>query len=128
MMLYQVIQPFQYSISADTVNEAIKNFAKIHRSLNLSNIIITDQKNHYEAKFKYFLEDGRNKVGIDAYPYVGPLSYGPTYMSWIDNPLNGIIGTPISPAFPVGSSYLWSPTVPYSPVAVDYIPTIVTLR
>ena len=67
MILYQVVHPFQYSISADTVNEAIKNFVKIHRNLNIANIIITDQKNNYEAKFNYFMEDGRNKVGINHY-------------------------------------------------------------
>ena len=128
MILYQVIQPFQYSISADTVNDAIKSFAKIHRNLNLSQIIITDQTNHYEAKFKYFMEDGRNKVGIDAYPYVGPITLGPSYITWLDNPIPGVTGIPISPSMPASS--IWSPTVPYVPVVspVEYIPTIITLR
>ena len=128
MILYQVIQPFQYSISANTVNEAIKNFAKIHRDLSLSQIIITDQTNHYEAKFKYFIEDGRNKVGINAYPYIGPLTIGPSYLTWLDDPLPGVTGIPISPSFPASS--IWSPTVPYTPAIspATFVPTIVTLR
>lgn len=128
MMLYQVIQPFQYSISANTVNDAIKNFAKIHRDLSLSQIIITDQTNHYEAKFKYFIKDGRNKVGINAYPYIGPLNTGPAYINWLDAPLPGVSGIPLYPSIPASS--IWSPSVPYNPIlnSGSFIPTIITLR
>ena len=65
MITYQVVQPFFYTLSANTVNEAIKNFVKIHHDLNLNNIIITDQTKNYKANFKYFHQDGRNKVGIN---------------------------------------------------------------
>ena len=69
-----------------------------------------------------------NKVGINAYPYVGPLSFGPSYISWLDDPLPGVTGIPISPSFPANS--IWSPTVPYTPVLspTGFVPTIVTLR
>tara|TARA_B000000557_G_C20712971_1_gene416731 strand:+ start:467 stop:868 length:402 start_codon:yes stop_codon:yes gene_type:complete len=133
MILYQVVHPFQYSISADTVNEAIKNFVKIHRNLNIANIIITDQKNNYEAKFNYFMEDGRNKVGINHYPYLGPIVLGPTYAAYLDT-LPGATGTPLSPIMPAGTTSIWSSTVPYSPYGVppsyfsSSFPTIVTLR
>ena len=130
MISFQVVQPFQYLVSADTVNDAIKNFVKIHRDLNISNIIITDQRNHYEARFKYFLEDGRNKVGINYYPFLGPLSIGPTYLNYMEK-LPGATGIPLTPAFSTNSNsnYIWSPTVPYTPYGLSsYFPTIITLR
>ena len=61
MITYQVVQPFYYTISADTVNSAIKNFVKIHHDLNLNSIIIKDQSKHIQANIKYFTEDGRNR-------------------------------------------------------------------
>ena len=133
MILYQVVHPFQYAISADNVNQAIKNFVKIHRDLNIANIIITDQNKHYEAKFKYFLEDGRNKVGINAFPYYGPIVVGPTYTTYLET-LPGATGTPVTPILPTSSNYIWSPTVPTGPyglppsVLSSNFPTIVTLR
>ena len=46
MQLYQVVYPFSYSISADSFNNAIKNFAKLHYDMNLNHVIITDQNKH----------------------------------------------------------------------------------
>ena len=128
MILYQVVQPFQYAISADTVNEAIKNFVKIHRNLNLNQIIITDQTNHWEAKMKYFIEDGRNRVGINAYPYMGPMTIGPSYVNWADNTLPGVTGIPLTPPLPAGSDLIFSPSIPYSPYGItNFVPTIIAL-
>ena len=131
MILYQVVQPFVYSISANTVNEAIKNFVKIHHNLNLNNIIITDQKNNYEANLRYFVEDGRNRVGINTFPYSGPIVLGPTYAAYIDEPLPGVTGTPISPRVPTVPSNIWSNNYPLSPYPLSplgFVPTIVNLR
>lgn len=130
MISYQVVQPFFYPISADTVNEAIKNFVKIHNDINVANLIITDQKNHYQAKFKYFLEDGRNKVGINVNPFHGPIVMGPTYSSYLET-LPGATGTPISPIVSAEYPYqIWNPphsivTTPY--VTTPFIPTIINL-
>jgi len=146
MTYYQVIQPFTYQITADSMNEAIKNFVKIHHSLNLQNIIINDQVNNYQANFKYFTQDGRNRVGINTYLYSQPISYGPSYATYIDTPLPGVTGTPISPRFPgqasdplydlnpygVISPYAtFSPYVPLSPLSPinsTFVPTVVTYR
>ena len=131
MILYQVIQPFTYSISADTLNEAIKNFVKIHHGLNLQNIIISDQTNHYQANFRYFTEDGRNRVGINTYPYSGPITIGPAYSVFIDQPLPGVTGIPISPRVPNDPLNTWNNTLlPLSPYSVGtpFIPTIINLR
>ncbi len=128
MITYQVVQPFFYSLSANTVNEAIKNFVKIHHDLNLNNIIITDQTNHYKANFKYFLEDGRNRVGINTYPYSGPIVVGPAYSTFINDTLPGATGIPISP---VVASNIWSsdyPIVPYANTPIAYVPSIIDIN
>lgn len=129
MILYQVIQPFTYSISANTLNEAIKNFVKIHHGLNLQNIIIADQTNHYQANFRYFTEDGRNRVGINTYPYSGPVTFGPSYSVFIDQPLPGVTGIPISPRVPNDPLNTWNNTIlPVSPYTTPFVPTIINLR
>ena len=129
MISYQVIQPFLYNISGNTLNEAIKNFVKIHHDLNLQNIIIADQNTHYQANLRYFYEDGRNRVGINTYPYTGPIVFGPTYATYIDEPLPGVTGTPISPLVPTGSN-IWNTPVAISSfgITTPYVPTIITYR
>ena len=126
MILYQVVQPFTYSLSANTVNDAIKQFVKIHHNLNLNKIIITDQQHNYESKLRYFIEDGRNRVGINTYPYSGPIVLGPTYSSYIDQPLPGVSGIPLSPSMPVTAGNLWSNNYPLTPYA--FVPTIIDLK
>lgn len=67
-MLYTFLQPVQYVMNADTVNEAIKNYVKFHRFHNISQIMLKDHEKMYKANLKYFKHDGRNKVGINVYP------------------------------------------------------------
>jgi len=67
-MLYTFLQPVQYTMNADTVNEAIKNYVKFHRFHNISQIMLKDHEKMYKANLKYFKHDGRNKVGINVYP------------------------------------------------------------
>ena len=67
-MLYTFLQPVQYVMNADSVNEAIKNYVKFHRFHNISQIMLKDHEKMYKANLKYFKHDGRNKVGINVYP------------------------------------------------------------
>jgi len=121
MISYQVIQPFLYNISGNTLNEAIKNFVKIHHELNLQNIIIADQRTHYQSNLRYFYEDGRNRVGINTYPYSGPIAFGPTYATYIDEPFTPSVQS---------NSNLWNTNVPISSYGITspYVPTIITYR
>ena len=143
MLTFQVVQPFSYAISGDSLNNAIKNFVKINRGLNLTNLIIQDQSRYIDARFKYFFEDGRNKIGINTYPYLGPVTVGPSFMTWYDT-LPGASGIPLTPSFPqseksvikaytpgVSTSFLFSPATPYTPVPVltdPFIPTIIEIN
>lgn len=140
MFVYQVVQPFQYAITADSFKDAIKNFVKVHRDLNLTNIIIKDQSKYYQANFNYWFEGGKNKVQISTNPYLGAVSLGPSYIQYYES-LPGASGIPLTPPFssasplaPVAltpSIFPFSPTAPYTPVAVytdPFIPTIVEFR
>tara|TARA_B100001093_G_C26841535_1_gene1020782 strand:+ start:491 stop:907 length:417 start_codon:yes stop_codon:yes gene_type:complete len=132
MLVYQVVQPFSYQISGDNLNNAIKNFVKYHRDLNLTSIIIADQNRHIEAKFNYMFSEGKNKVQIKRYPYYGPVNMGPPFFQWYET-LPGATGIPITPAMPITTtpSFLFSPTIPYTPVPIltdPYIPTIIEFK
>ena len=54
MLTFQVVQPFSYAITGNSLNNAIKNFVKINRGLNITNLIIQDQSRYIDARFKYF--------------------------------------------------------------------------
>jgi len=68
MYTYTFYQPIYYVMDAETVKDAIKNYVKFHRNYEITQLMMADQKQRYEAKLKYFKHDGRNKVGINIYP------------------------------------------------------------
>ena len=111
-MLYTFLQPVQYTMNADTVNEAIKNYVKFHRFHNINQIMLKDQMNHYKASLKYFKHDGRNKVGINVYPMNNmPIANINTYNNTI--PV-GLTNTPIVPSV-VGTTPMATQPMVYLP-------------
>lgn len=112
--MYTVVSPFSSIVYGDSIKEAIKNFVLINDKVNLQNIIFKDQKNHYEARVKYYKQNQKNKVGITVYPYNYPTSI-------IQN------GAPIIPSIPVvpmGPPVIGSPGMisanQYGPVISPY--------
>jgi len=67
-MPFNVVWPIVTRVDGDSFKEAIKNFVKINRRLNIEKIIVTDQQRHVEATFNYHKHDIRNRVGINFYP------------------------------------------------------------
>jgi hypothetical protein len=67
-MIFQVVYPFETNIYGDSYKEAIKNFIKLNRDLNITRMIIKDKSRQIEANFDYYTYDGRNKVGINMFP------------------------------------------------------------
>jgi hypothetical protein len=68
-MLFQIVQPFAADIYGDSFKEAVKNYVKFNQNMNITNLIIRDQANHYDTRLRYYTENNKNKVGIDVYPY-----------------------------------------------------------
>jgi hypothetical protein len=66
-MIFQVVFPFESTIYGDSFKEAVKNYVKHNYNVNMTNLIIKDQANHYETKLRYYTENNKNKVGIDFY-------------------------------------------------------------
>jgi hypothetical protein len=68
-MLFQIVHPIVADIYGDSFKEAVKNYIKFNYNLNITNMIIKDQFNHYETRLRYYQENNKNKVGFDVYPY-----------------------------------------------------------
>lgn len=117
-MIFQIVFPFESTIYGDSFKEAVKNYIKLNHNLNITRMIIKDQSKQMEANINYYVEDGRNKVGINMFPvglqYPVPIvtndAYVPPRMT--ENILNPLI--PLSP-------------IPISPVGVPFVPTVVTI-
>jgi len=122
-MIYQIVSPVVATIEGDSFKEAIKNYVKFNHNLNIRNLIVKDQANHaYEAKLRYYMENQRNKVGIDVYPYTnvnypivpGPILSAPIIPAPIvPGPINPVISA-VSPFF-----YKTVPTYVKTPATVS---------
>ena len=66
-MPFQVVWPLVQRVDGDSFKQAVKNFVKMNRKLNIEKIIITDQMRHMQATFDYFKHDIRNRVGINIF-------------------------------------------------------------
>jgi len=116
-MLYQIVSPIVTDINGDSFKEALKNYLKINHNINITNLIIKDRENYYEAKLRYYKQNQKNKVGIDVYPY-------PT----LELPNKQIVPL-VNPIVPVVNPY--SPVInpinsinPINPVPINPVPII----
>jgi hypothetical protein len=103
-MIYQIVSPIVATIEGDSFKEAIKNYVKFNHNLNIRNLIVKDQADHaYEARLRYYMENQKNKVGIDVYPYtninypvIAPINPVIAPINPVIAPINPIIA-PINP-------------------------------
>ena len=109
-MLFQIVQPFAADIYGDSFKEAIKQYVKINHNLNIKRMIIKDQSNHYDTRLRYYIENNKNKVGIDVYPYTN-ISY-PSIV-----PMSPHIGPSMLPMGPV-----LGPSIISSGTPVTFVP------
>lgn len=82
-MIFNIVHPFMLPIHAVSLNEGIKDFIKIHRFLEINDMIVQDRDKIFKANMKYLKNDTRNKVGIDIVPYSGPIIQAPTYQNFV---------------------------------------------
>ena len=103
------------AINADSLNQAIKNYVKIHRNMKINKMIIKDKHKHFKAKMKYFRKSNVDKVGINIYPLpnglvpvlssngpVGAISPLMPFLPHMRLPASPVIHAPISPVWPFG--------------------------
>ena len=67
-MPFQVISPMLMNVDGSDFNEAVKNFIKLNRHLNINELILTDQINNMRANIRYYNRGGRHKAGIRLQP------------------------------------------------------------
>ena len=67
-MNFNIIHPFIKIINGESLSEAIKTYVKFNYDINLTKLIIQDNDKYYNTKIKYYIHDGRNKVGINIFP------------------------------------------------------------
>ena len=135
-MLYQIVSPFTADIYGDSFKEAVKNYLKMNRNINVSSMIITDQMNHMQAYMKYYQQDGRNRVGINMYPITNPFLNSPPVVVVKNEkeekyiPQN-IVQTPVvaSTFLPMNVSNQYMPLAmsPMSSVIQPFTPTVIQM-
>ena len=125
-MIYQIVSPIVTPIYGDSFKEAIKNYVKFNHNLNINNLIIKDQSQHWEARLRYYKENQKNKVGIDVYPYtnvtypmlapgiatpgIGSLGIAPIVSPAVAPIVSPAVGTTIVSPF-AGTSFVSTPVV-----------------
>ena len=120
--IYQIVYPFQQDIYGSSFKEAVKNYVKTSHDINIRNMIIKDQVDHYETILRYYKENDKNKVGIDVYPYTGingpyavygekklRMPLGSSIVAPIDS-INTVLPTVVNPVY--GSSVVTPVTGP----------------
>ena len=133
-MMYYIVYPFASTIYGDSFKEALKNFIKLNHTMNINRIIIKDQTNHMEANVNYYLQNGRNKVGINFYPipYPDEIYSRNDYVTDGTNSLK-IINTDINPPLRLNvnkvtiDSLVPISPLPLSPVSIPFVPTVIRL-
>jgi len=118
MIQFKIVYPFESLIYGDSFKEAVKNYIKLKRNFNLTQMIISDQQRNMQANIRYYKEDGRNKVGINMFPiglnYPIPIVQNDTYIPQrvIDPLVNSLL--PMTPL-----------VAPYSPI--PFVPTVINI-
>ena len=113
-MPFQVISPMLMNVDGSDFNEAVKNFVKLNRHLQISDLILTDQINNMRANIRYYNRGGRNKAGIRLYPTTERVitSFPGSPIGMIGAP-GGLIGSPVvgissndpNAPFPIGPTF-----------------------
>ena len=98
-------------IYGDSFKEAVKNYVKFNHKLNITNMIIKDQSNHYNTKLRYYIENNKNKVGIDVYPYTNVFPY-----TNVQPVMSSVMSPVMSPAMSPVMSPVMSPAMSLNPM------------
>lgn len=79
-MIYTVLHPMYMQLDETTFARAIKNYVKMNRNINISNLIIQDQMNNMKkANLKFYKHKGKSKANINIQPYNNTYPYNNPY-------------------------------------------------
>ena len=99
------------NLDGSDFTEAVKNFVKLNRHLNINELILTDQIDYMRANIRYY-NNGRSKASIRMRPTTSRVirSIPGTSMGFIDPSLNGVstVGNSLN-------SGIFGPVMPYGP-------------
>jgi len=73
-MPFQIVSPIIAPVDGDSFKEALKNFVKMRRDIDLTKIVIADQMNRQmKANIRYYLDNlGNRKANIHMTPLLEP--------------------------------------------------------
>lgn len=121
-MIYNIVHPIVATINGDDLKEAIKNYVKLNHHLNLTNLIIQNQKLKYNADIKYYMENNRRKANISLSSFNHPIGLSNLHPS-VDpfiQPLPSSI-----PPYPLSDNFL-SPISSLSPT--QFMPMVIKIK
>jgi len=79
-MLYQIVDPINMSINANSFKNAIKHFVQTNQEFNISQFIIHDQfKEYRKANVNFYNDNNKRKIAMSLYPITWPYSPSITY-------------------------------------------------
>jgi hypothetical protein len=67
-MSFRIIHPVAMPIDGSNFSEAVKNYIKLNRFMNIEQIILSDQYNHMKANVRYYNDNNRRKASIQLMP------------------------------------------------------------
>lgn len=130
-MPFQVVSPMVMNLDGSDFTEAVKNFVKLNRHLNINELILTDNIDYMRANIRYYNNGGGHKASIRIRPTQSRALYNipGTSMGFVGQPVvtntlnSGIFG-PVAPFGGVPSAVIGpdgavrdvAPVVPVSAV------------
>ncbi len=100
------------NLDGSDFTEAVKNFVKLNRHLNINELILTDQIDYMRANIRYYNNGARSKASISMRPTTSRVirSIPGTSMGFIDPSVRGV-----ATVTNTLNSGIFGPVVPYGP-------------
>ncbi len=67
-MSFRIVYPVAAPVDGKDFKEAVKNYIKLNRFMNIEQLILTDQYNHMRANVRYLNDSGKRKASIQLSP------------------------------------------------------------
>ena len=68
-MSFRILHPVAMTIDGKNFADAVKNYVKLNRFMNIEQIILADQYKHMRANVRYYDHNNRRKASIQLFPF-----------------------------------------------------------